>query len=122
MSRPMTPKTVVRHINDVFGTTFNPWMADAQTNEARKKWLNALEEISKLNPEIVISAHADPQSEFILRAVEHIKNYILFHEEALKTHKTSNELIQAIKNQYPNLAFESALILGAKVNTGEMKW
>lgn len=97
-------------------------MADAQTNEARKKWLNALEEISKLNPEIVIPAHADPHSEFNLRAVEHTKNYIRFYEEPLKTHKTSGELIQAIKTQYPNLVFESALILGAKVNTGEMKW
>jgi len=40
----------------------------------------------------------------------------------LKTNKTSEDLIKAIKAKYPTLTFETALQIGAKVNTGEMKW
>lgn len=114
-------KAVVGGIN-VFGTTFNLWMADAQTAEARKQWVNVLDKIELLQPTIVIPAHANSESAFDLTAVKHTKSYIQFYEEALKTNKTSEALIGAIKAKYPTLTFETALQLGAKVNTGEMKW
>lgn len=114
-------KAVVGGIN-VFGTTFNLWMADAQTPEARKSWISVLDKISTLKPEIVIPAHANSNSPFDITAVNHTKNYIQFYEEALKTNKTSEALIKAIKIKYPTLTFEIALQIGAKVNTGEMKW
>lgn len=114
-------KTVVGGIN-VFGTTFNLWMADAQTADARKQWINVLDKIEALHPEIVIPAHANSQSPFDISAVKHTKSYIQFYEEALKTNKTSESLIKAIKAKYPTLTFETALQIGAKVNTGEMKW
>lgn len=114
-------KTVVGGIN-VFGTTFNLWMADAQTTEARRQWIDVLNKIEALNPEIVIPAHANSESPFDINAVKHTKSYIQFYEEALKTNKTSEALINAIKAKYPTLTFETALQIGAKVNTGEMKW
>jgi hypothetical protein len=114
-------KAVVGGIN-VFGTTFNLWMADAQTAEARNQWINVLDKIETLHPAIVIPAHASSQSPFDLSAVKHTKSYIEFYEEALKTNKTSDALIKAVKAQYPVLTFETALQIGAKVNTGEMKW
>lgn len=114
-------KAVVGGIN-VFGTTFNLWMADAQTPVARKQWINVLDKIEALHPQIVIPAHANSQSPFDISAVKHTKSYIQFYEEALKTNKTSEALIKAIKAKYPTLTFETALQIGAKVNTGEMKW
>ncbi|QSB25449.1 MBL fold metallo-hydrolase [Flavobacterium sp. CLA17] len=114
-------KAVVGGIN-VFGTTFNLWMADAQTAAARKEWIAVLDKIESLHPEIVIPAHANSQSPFDISAVKHTKGYIQFYEEALKTNKTSEALIKAIKTKYPTLTFETALQIGAKVNTGEMKW
>jgi hypothetical protein len=114
-------KAVIGGIN-VFGTTFNLWMADAQTPEARKNWIAVLDKIEALNPLIVIPAHANNASPFDVSAIKHTKSYIQFYEEALKTNKTSEELIKAIKAQYPTLTFETALQIGAKVNTGEMKW
>jgi len=114
-------KAVVGGIN-VFGTTFNLWMADAQTTEARTQWLNILDKIEALQPVIVIPAHANSQSVFDISAVKHTKSYIQFYEEALKTNKTSDDLIKAIKAKYPALTFDTALQIGAKVNTGEMKW
>jgi glyoxylase-like metal-dependent hydrolase (beta-lactamase superfamily II) len=114
-------KAAIGGIN-VFGTTFNLWMADAQTPAARKQWINVLDKIEALHPEIVIPAHANSQSPFDISAVKHTKTYIQFYEEALKTNKTSESLIKAIKTKYPALTFETALQIGAKVNTGEMKW
>lgn len=114
-------KAVIGGIN-VFGTTFNLWMADAQTPEARKNWIAVLDKIEVLNPSIVIPAHANNASPFDVSAIKHTKSYIQFYEEALKTNRTSEELIKAIKAQYPTLTFETALQIGAKVNTGEMKW
>ncbi|MDH6253782.1 ribonuclease BN (tRNA processing enzyme) [Chryseobacterium sp. H1D6B] len=114
-------KAVVGGIN-VFGTTFNLWMADSQTVEARKNWMHVLDTIEALQPKIIIPAHADSNSPFDFSAVEHTKNYIQFYEKALETNKTSEDLIKAVKAAYPVLTFETALQIGAKVNTGEMKW
>jgi glyoxylase-like metal-dependent hydrolase (beta-lactamase superfamily II) len=114
-------KAVVGGIN-VFGTTFHLWMADAQTTDARKSWISVLDKITALKPEIVIPAHANSNSPFDIAAVNHTKSYIQFYEEALKTNKTSDALITALKTKYPALTFETALMIGAKVNTGEMKW
>jgi len=114
-------KAVVGGIN-VFGTTFNLWMADAQTTEARQQWINVLDKIEALQPAIVVPAHAKSESAFDLSAVKHTKTYIQFYEEVLKTNKTSEAIIAAIKAKYPALTFDIALQLGAKVNSGEMKW
>jgi glyoxylase-like metal-dependent hydrolase (beta-lactamase superfamily II) len=114
-------KAVVGGIN-VFGTTFHLWMADAQTADARKQWIAILDKIEALHPAIVIPAHANNASPFDISAVKHTKSYIQFYEEALKINKTSTALVAARQDKYPVLTFETALQIGAKVNTGEMKW
>ena len=114
-------KAVIGGIN-VFGTTFHLWMADAQTTEARNKWISVLDKIESLHPAIVIPAHAKSESAFDISTVKHTKSYIQFYEEALKTNKTSEALTAALKSKYPALTFDIALQIGAKVNTGEMKW
>lgn len=114
-------KAAVGGIN-VFGTSFHLWMADAQTAEARKEWTSVLNKIDNLDPEIVIPAHAKSETPFDISAVKHTRNYIQFYEETLKTSKTSESLTDALKKEYPDLTFETALQIGAKVNTGEMKW
>ena len=114
-------KAVVGGIN-VFGGTFNLWMADAQTPESRSAWVSILHEIKKLEPQIVVPAHGSSDSSFDSTAVDHTIDYIEFYEEALKENKTSEDLLKTIKAKYPALAFETALVIGAKVNTGEMKW
>jgi hypothetical protein len=81
-----------------------------------------LDKIESLQPSIVVPAHAKSESPFDLTTVKHTKNYIQFYEEALKSNKTSEALIAALKAKYPTLTFDVALQIGAKVNTGEMKW
>ncbi|HEX7367172.1 MAG TPA: MBL fold metallo-hydrolase [Pelobium sp.] len=114
-------KAVVGGIN-VFGTSFHLWMADSQTTEARNQWITILNKIENLNPEIVIPAHGKLGTALDISAVKHTKSYIQFYEGALKTNKTSTSLINALKSKYPTLTNETSLEIGAKVNTGEMKW
>ena len=114
-------KAVVGGIN-VFGTTFHLWMADAQTTEARIQWVSVLQKIVELQPEIVIPAHGKSGTALDISTIEHTIDYIQFYEEALKTNTTSEALIGALKAKYPALTCETALQIGAKVNTGEMKW
>lgn len=117
-------KAIVGGIN-VFGNTFHLWMAeDKETTEkeANKNWVNALTKIESLNPTIVIPAHFKKDASLDLISVKYTKNYIKFYEEALKTNKTSENLIKTLKAKYPNSTLEPALEIGAKVNTGEMKW
>jgi len=114
-------KAVVGGIN-VFGTSFHLWMADAQTADARKQWFSVLDKIESLHPTIVIPAHAKSETPFDISAAKHTKSYIQFYEEALKTNKTSEALIAVLKAKFPTLTFDIALQIGAKVNTGEMKW
>jgi ribonuclease BN (tRNA processing enzyme) len=106
----------------VFGNTFHLWMADAQTAEARNKWISVLDKIASLQPTIVVPAHANADATFDITSVKHTKDYIIFYSEALKQHTTSDNLVNALKEKYPDTKFETALQLGAKVNTGEMKW
>jgi glyoxylase-like metal-dependent hydrolase (beta-lactamase superfamily II) len=114
-------KAVIGGIN-VFGTSFHLWMADAQTTESRNQWIAILDTIVTLNPTIVIPAHANSETVFDISTVNNTKSYIQFYEEALKTNNTSESLIMTLKSKYPNLTFDTALQIGAKVNTGEMKW
>ena len=114
-------KAVIGGIN-IFGSNFNLWTADAQTPDARSKWMSVLCQIADLTPSIVVPAHTDPESAFDIASIFHTRDYLLFYEGALKTSKTSEELISTIKTHYPNLRFDIALQIGAKVNTGEMKW
>ncbi|MFC4213547.1 MBL fold metallo-hydrolase [Pedobacter lithocola] len=117
-------KAVVGGIN-VFGDNFHLWMADDKEStevNPRGKWLLALQKTAALKPEIVIPAHGTGASSFNLKSIKFTEDYLQFYQEALRTNKTSAELIKTIKAKYPNLAFETALQIGAKVNTGEMKW
>lgn len=114
-------KAIVGGIN-VFGTTFNLWMADASNADAKEQWLEVLDSMLELHPSIVIPSHANQDSSFDIKAIEHTKEYLLFYINAMETTSNSTELIEAIKAQYPALTFEAALQLGAKVNKGEMKW
>ncbi|MBC7846954.1 MAG: MBL fold metallo-hydrolase [Flavobacterium sp.] len=107
---------------NVFGDTFHLWMADAQTTESRSRWASVLEKIEALNPEIVIPGHAKAGASLNLVSVKYTKEYVKIYEEALKTNKTSEELVKFLKSKFPNATFEAGLVLSAKVNTGEMKW
>jgi glyoxylase-like metal-dependent hydrolase (beta-lactamase superfamily II) len=117
-------KAVVGGIN-VFGNTFHVWMAEDKEStekDVRKNWVAALNSIISLHPEIVIPAHMNEAASLDLTSVRYTMEYLLFYEQSLKTNTTSESLIKALKIKYPDAGLLAVLEIGAKVNTGEMKW
>lgn len=98
------------------------WMADSQTKAARSNWVKALDALLALNPERVVPGHflgAEPNG---TAAVTFTRDYVQRFERELAKAKSSGELIDGLKQAYPALPVDDGLAIGAKVNTGEMKW
>lgn len=98
------------------------WMADSQSKAARTEWVNALDRMLALKPERVIPGHFLREAPKGTQAVTFTRDYVLRFEQALASTKGSGPLIDALKQAYPSLPVDDGLAIGAKVNTGEMKW
>jgi glyoxylase-like metal-dependent hydrolase (beta-lactamase superfamily II) len=102
------------------------WVADTQTPQSRRDWLQTLDRIAALHPKTVAPGHylpnANGSAPYTVASVKFTRSYLqAFEVEAAKA-KDSGELIAAMKKRYPALKDASSLELGAKVIKGEMKW
>jgi len=84
--------------------------------------VNALDRMLALKPERVIPGHFLGEAPKGTQAVTFTRDYVLRFEQALASTKGSGPLIDALKQAYPSLPVDDGLDIGAKVNTGEMKW
>ena len=99
------------------------WTADTRSPALRTARVAQLDEMAALKPELVIPGHMKAGTSVDASAISFTKAYLQSFEKNLATNKTSAMLIDAMKRSYPQLT-EGAMSLdiGAKVNTGEMKW
>lgn len=114
-------KTVVGGVL-VNGDNMHVWTADTQTATARKQWVEALDEITGLKPDVVVPGHFLTDAPKTLESVKFTRQYLLTLEKELPKAKDSAALITAMKKHYPQLKDDSSLELSAKVLKGEMKW
>ncbi len=98
------------------------WMADTQGAQSHADWLTGLKRIEDLQPVTVIPGHTLGKASGSLAAVRFTADYIRAFDQESARAADSAQLIAAMKKRYPNLAEESSLELGAKVDKGEMKW
>lgn len=98
------------------------WMADTQGKQSHADWLLGLKRIEDLKPATVIPGHTLGKASGSLAAVRFTADYIRAFDQESARAANSAELIAAMKKRYPDLADESSLELGAKVDKGEMKW
>ena len=114
-------KAIVGNIG-VFGN-MHVWTADTQTVAERAAWVAQLDEMAALKPELVVPGHMSAGSKLDAGAIAFTKNYLLTFEKALPAAKTGAELVNAMKQAYPQVTDGAmSLDIGAKVNKGEMKW
>lgn len=106
----------------VNGNNMHIWTADTQSTTSRKQWVEALDEIIGLKPDVVVPGHFLPGSPQTPDAVKFTRNYLLTLEKELPKAKDSTALVAAMKTHYPQLKDDSSLQLSAKVLKGEMKW
>jgi hypothetical protein len=79
--------------------------------------------MAALKPELVIPGHMQAGTAVDASAIRFTKDYLQAFEKNLAANKTSAALIGAMQQSYPQVTDGAmSLDIGAKVNTGEMKW
>jgi glyoxylase-like metal-dependent hydrolase (beta-lactamase superfamily II) len=106
----------------VFGN-MHVWTADTSKSLERAAWIAQLDEMSALKPELVIPGHMRPGTGMDVSTIAFTKEYLQTFERSLSSAKSSGDLIESMLLAYPQLTENAmSLDIGAKVNTGEMKW
>ncbi|MGC1173181.1 MBL fold metallo-hydrolase [Polaromonas sp.] len=114
-------KAIVGNIG-VFGG-MHVWTADSQTAAERAAWVAQLDDMAALTPELVIPGHMASGTKVDASTIAFTKDYLQTFEKNLAASKNSAELINAMKQAYPQVMDGAmSLDIGAKVNKGEMKW
>ena len=114
-------RTIVGNIA-VFGN-MHVWTADTQSKAERAAWVSELDDMAALQPTTVIPGHMQAGTPMDASALTFTKNYLQTFEKNLAASKNSAALIQSMQLAFPQLtAGAVSLDIGAKVNTGEMKW
>ncbi|MEQ4585437.1 MAG: MBL fold metallo-hydrolase, partial [Pantoea agglomerans] len=80
------------------------WTADTQTVQSRAEWRHILTEMQTLNAKNVIPGHYLGARPAGSQAVDFTLNYLKSFEAALAQHKTSAQVITAMKAAWPKLA------------------
>jgi glyoxylase-like metal-dependent hydrolase (beta-lactamase superfamily II) len=84
---------------------------------ARKRWLDSLQKIRDLKPAAVIPGHSKVGAPIdATSAVDFTEKYLLIFEEELKRAKTPDDLVKAMKEQFPSADLLLAIERGAKAN------
>lgn len=98
------------------------WTADSQSKTARAEWVAALNRLASLKPLKVIPGHYLGEIPAGDKAVLFTREYLKTYEKLLAKKPDSARLIEDLKKAYPSLPVDDGMMIGAKVNTGEMKW
>jgi glyoxylase-like metal-dependent hydrolase (beta-lactamase superfamily II) len=84
---------------------------------ARARWLNSLKTIRELKPAVVIPGHSKSGAPLdATSAVTFTERYLLIFEEELKKAKDPDDLIEAMKEQFPSADLVLAIERGAQAN------
>ncbi|MCX2826242.1 MBL fold metallo-hydrolase [Bacillus pseudomycoides] len=102
----------------VYNNTF-AWTLETDV-KARTKWLETLQEIENLHPEIVVAGHRGYDTPNTADAIEHTRKYLIAFDEVLAENLSSEEIQTAMKKYFPNVkALEIGLVLAANAFGGK---
>jgi len=113
-------KAIVGNIA-VFGN-LHVWTADTQKASERQAWLAQLDEMSALQPAVVVPGHMAAGTALDESAIRYTRDYLKRFESELPKAQNGAELIAVMQKAYQTAGLGVALDIGAKVNKGEMKW
>ncbi|GIM89996.1 MBL fold metallo-hydrolase [Paractinoplanes toevensis] len=98
------------------------WTADTARPEQRAAWIAQLDEITALEPRLVVPGHRLPGTPADLSAVTGTRDYLVAFEEELAKAADGAALTDALIRRYPGHGMLIAAQIGAKVAKGEMVW
>jgi glyoxylase-like metal-dependent hydrolase (beta-lactamase superfamily II) len=91
--------------------------------EQRRAWLESIEQLSALDPMIVVAGHKVPGLPDDAEALRFTRSYLVAFEQAVARAKTSDDLIAAMRREFPDtedFIDDFLLVNSAKVAMGEM--
>jgi len=97
-------------------------VADTPTPGGRAAWIDLLDEMAALQPELVVPGHRLPGTAADATAITATRDYLLAFEEELGKAADGAALTEALVKRYPDNGMLIAAQIGAKVAKGEMKW
>ncbi|WP_069770736.1 MBL fold metallo-hydrolase [Streptomyces sp. LUP30] len=98
------------------------WVADTPTPGDRAAWIDLLDEMAALEPQLVVPGHRLPGTAADASAVSATRDYLVAFEEELGRAADGAALTEALVERYPGNGMLIAAQIGAKVAKGEMKW
>jgi glyoxylase-like metal-dependent hydrolase (beta-lactamase superfamily II) len=104
-------KTVIT--GDIVFQGVYPWTAETNT-ESRQRWLKTLDDLTALGATTVIAGHKDPKLKDDATGIDLTRAYLKSFQTAAAASKTADELEAKVKAQYPNLALDIIVHIGAQ--------
>jgi glyoxylase-like metal-dependent hydrolase (beta-lactamase superfamily II) len=98
------------------------WMADNKTSESRDLLIKTLEDMKELQPERIIAGHFLDETSAGINIIDFTSNYIKSFDVMNKITNNASDLINKMKEKYPNLHEEGTLEFSAKVVKGDIQW
>ncbi|MEH1123163.1 MBL fold metallo-hydrolase [Micromonospora sp. CPCC 206061] len=98
------------------------WVADTAKPEQRAAWIAQLDEMSTLEPQLVVPGHRLPDTPADASAIAATREYLTAFEEELGKAADGAALTAALIRRYPDHGMQIAAQIGAKVAKGEMAW
>ena len=101
---------------DVLFNDMHVYTAETDMN-ARKRWQDSLQRIRDLKPAAVVPGHTKVGARIdATSALDFTERYLLIFEEELKKARTPDDLLKAMKEQFPSAGLLLAIERGAKAN------
>ena len=98
------------------------WTADTATPEKRAAWIELIDQMLALEPELVIAGHRLPESANDSSALEYTRSYLQQFEVILAASADAAATTATLVETYPDSGMLIAATIGPKVAKGEMTW
>jgi glyoxylase-like metal-dependent hydrolase (beta-lactamase superfamily II) len=98
------------------------WVADTPKPEQRAAWITLLDEMTALDPGLVVPGHRLPDAPADATAITGTRDYLAAFEAELDKAADGAALTEALVARFPGHGMLIAAQIGAKVAKGEMTW
>nr|WP_211161984.1 MBL fold metallo-hydrolase [Heyndrickxia coagulans] len=113
-------KTLVA--SDLVFSDAHVWVADARFPEDRQAWLDNLDKLETLDPEVIIPGHAPNDKPYNPNGIEFTRRYLKDFIHHLKASRDSNDLISRMEKLYPDASVHICLESSAKILRDRYRW
>ncbi|ASR50037.1 MBL fold hydrolase [Paenibacillus kribbensis] len=113
-------KTLVA--GDLVFSDAHVWVADARFPEDRQAWLDNLDTLEALKPEVIIPGHAPNDRPYNPNGIKFTRCYLKDFMHHLTESTDSANLIARMEQLYPDLVVHICLELSAKILKDKYRW